>query len=135
KVAGGVIQLNADTVWAGDDRDRVNPEARTNLPEVRRLLFAGKALEAQALADNTMMGIPRRLPPYQTLGDLSLRFADQEHPADYRRELDLDTGIVRVSYRIGNAHFTREIFASAVDQVLVMRLTCDRPGGLSFEAT
>src|SRR5437764_13826499 len=63
KVANELIQLNEDTVWAGDDRDRVNPEARTNLPEVRRLPFAGKALGAQALADKTMRGSSRRLPP------------------------------------------------------------------------
>src|SRR5438046_3708886 len=64
------IQLNEDTVWAGEKRDRNNPEALKNLPEVRRLLFAGKPLEAQTLAEDTMMGIPKRQPPYQSLGDL-----------------------------------------------------------------
>src|SRR5690349_15755169 len=63
------IQLNEDSIWAGAPSDRVNPEALKNLPEVRRLLFSGKPRQAEALAEKTMLGIPVRLPPYQTLGD------------------------------------------------------------------
>jgi len=121
------IQLNEDTVWAGEKRDRNNPEGLRNLAEVRRLLFAGKPKEAEALAERTMIAVPKRMPPYQTLGDLSLTFAGHENATDYVRELDLDTGVVRVSYRVGEANFTREVFISAVDQVLVLRLTCDQP--------
>src|SRR5262245_20676145 len=121
------IQLNEDTVWAGEKRDRNNPEGLHNLAEVRRLLFAGKPKEAEALAERTMIAVPKRMPPYQPLGDLSLTFVGHENPADYVRELDLDTGIVRVSYQVGEANFKREVFISAVDQVLVLRLTCDHP--------
>jgi alpha-L-fucosidase 2 len=130
------IQLNEDTVWAGEKRDRNNPEALKNLPEVRRLLFAGKPLEAQTLAENTMVGIPKRLPPYQPLGDLWIKFpAATGEISDYRRELDLDSGIARVSYRVGDVRCTREIFSSAVDQVLVVHQSCDQPGHVSFSAT
>jgi len=130
------IQLNEDTVWAGEKRDRNNPEALKNLPEVRRLLFAGKPLEAQALAENTMMGIPKRQPPYQALGDLWIKSAGTATDvSDYRRELDLDSGIARVNYTIGGIHCMREIFSSAVDQVLVVHQTCDKPGMVSFSAT
>src|SRR5579859_3163629 len=123
------IQLNEDTVWAGEKRDRNNPEALKNLPEVRRLLFAGKPLEAQALAENTMMGIPKRQPPYQPLGDLWIKFPGTASDAsEYRRELDLDSGIARISYSLGGAHCVREVFSSAVDQVLVIHQTCDKPG-------
>jgi len=138
-VFGGVsderIQLNEDTVWAGEKRDRTNPKGLEALPEVRRLLFAGKTREAEALASKTMMAIPIRMPPYQTLGDLRLRFTGQEGPSDYRRELDLDSAVVRVTYRSGGARFTREIFSSAVDQVIVIRLTCDQPGRIAFSAS
>src|SRR5205823_3369549 len=64
-----------------------------------------------------------------------LRFSSQQTPIDYRRELNLGTAIVRVSYTSDGALFQREIFSSAVDQVIVMRLTCDRPGRISFAAT
>ena len=138
-VFGGVeterLQLNEDTVWAGERRDRINPEGARNLPEVRRLLFAGKPKEAEALAERTVIATPKRMPPYQPLGDLLLRFKGQGGTGDYVRELDIDAGVARVSYLRGGARYTREAFSSQPHQVLVVRLTCDRPGGLSFDAT
>lgn len=127
------IQLNEGEVWAGRKRDRNNPAGGAALAEVRRLLFAGKTAEAEALAGRDMIATPSRMPPYQTLGDLNLRFGDSE-PTEYRRELDLDTAVVRVTYRAGGALFTREIFASAPGQAIVMRLTCDRPNRITFRA-
>ena len=129
------IQLNEETVWAGEHRDRNNPDGAKAVPEIRRLLLAGKVREAEALADKTMIATTRRMPPYQTLGDLSLHFSGQEQATDYTRELDLDSAIARVSYVSGGARFLREVFSSAVDQVIVIRLTCDKPGRISFEAT
>jgi alpha-L-fucosidase 2 len=128
------IQLNEDTVWAGEKRDRNNPEGLQSLAEVRRLLFAGKPKEAEVLAERTIIAVPKRMPPYQPLGDLLLTFPGHENVTDYVRELDLDTGIVRVSYRVGEAGFTREVFASAVDQVLVVRLSCDKLQDLTFSS-
>ena len=127
------IQLNEGTVWAGEKRDRNNPAGGAALAEVRRLLFAGKATEAEALAGRDMIAIPSRMPPYQTLGDLNLRFGDQE-PTNYTRELDLESAIVRVSYRASGSVYTREVFASAPGEVIVIRLTCDRPNRISFRA-
>ena len=129
------IQLNEDTIWAGEKRDRNNPEGASNLAEVRRLLFAGKPKEAEVLAERTMIAVPKRMPPYQPLGDLLLRFSGQGSASDYVRELDIDTGVVRVTYRSGDARFTREVFASAVDQVIVIRLTCNKSGRISFTTT
>src|SRR6058998_2255790 len=77
-VASERIQLNEDTIWAGEKRDRNNPEGAKNLAEVRRLLFAGKPKEAEELAERTIISVPKRLPPYQPLGDLLLRFENQE---------------------------------------------------------
>jgi alpha-L-fucosidase 2 len=139
-VFGGIteehIQLNEDTVWDGKKGGiRLNPEARRALPEVRKLLFEGKPREAEQLEDKDMLGIPNRQPMYQTLGDIYITFAGQDGAVDYRRELDLATGIARIAYRVGDATYTREVFSSAPDQVLVVRLTCDKPGHLSFHAT
>jgi alpha-L-fucosidase 2 len=129
------IQINEETIWAGEKRDRNNPEGAKSLAEVRRLLFAGKPKEAEVLADRTIICTTRRMPPYQPLGDLLIRFPGHENVRDYVRELDLDSGVVRVTYRIGDALFTREVFSSAVDQVLVVRLTSDKPEGISLAAT
>jgi alpha-L-fucosidase 2 len=137
-VFGGVprehIQLNEDTIWNGQKRDRDNPEAAKYLPEVRQLLFDGKPIEATKLEDH-LMGVPNRQPPYQPLGDLFLDFPDQSEVADYQRELNLPTGISKVTYRIGDAHYTREVFISAPDQAVVVRITCDQPNHVSLRAT
>ena len=129
------IQLNEDTFWSGRPHDYTNPEARQHLDEVRKLIFEGKHSEAQAIVDRHMMGIPRFMQAYQTLGDLRLAFPGHEQVTDYRRELDLDQAIVRVTYRVGGAQFTREMFSSATDQAIVVRLTCSQPGRLTFTAS
>jgi alpha-L-fucosidase 2 len=138
-VFGGIakehIQLNEDTIWNGKKRDRVNPEALKALPEVRRLLFEGKAKDAETLEDQKMLGIPNRQPPYQPMGDLYIDFAGMDNASDYRRELDLATGVVSVSYHVGEASCTREVFSSAPDQVIVVHISCDKPGMVSFHAT
>lgn len=129
------IQLNEDTLWSGGPRDCNNPEALDHLEEVRRLLFEGKPQEAFRLADRYLMGKPRTLRPYQTLGDLRLSFPGHDSFTDYRRELDLEDAVVRVQYRVGGVQYTREVFSSHPDQVLVIRLTSSAPEGLTFFAT
>ena len=127
------IQLNEDSLWDGGQRDTTNPEALNALAEVRRLLFAGKNAEASKLAQK-MMGVPERIKSYQTLGDLRLFFPKFTNVLDYRRELDLNTGIVRVSFQSGLERYTREVFASAPGQVMVVRLSCEVPGMINFTA-
>jgi alpha-L-fucosidase 2 len=129
------IQLNEDTVWSGERRDRMNPAAAKTVPEIRRLLFAGKVAEAQAMAEKDMLAIPRRMPVYQPLGDLLLKIAGPAEASDYRRELDLATGLVRISYSADGVRYLREIFASAPGQAIVMRIAADKPGHVSFSAT
>jgi alpha-L-fucosidase 2 len=129
------IQLNEESLWmpSGNPLERDNPEALTHLPEVRRLLFAGDPAGAMRLAEKYMMGRPSRVHSYQTLADLRLTFEHGGTSAEYRRELDLDAGVARVSYRIGDVRYTREIFASHPDQAIVVRLSADRPGRTSLD--
>jgi alpha-L-fucosidase 2 len=139
-VFGGIeterIQLNEESVWTGSDEDYHNPESLEGLKTVRKLLFEGKYTEAQKIAQEKIMGKvdPSGLHTYQTLGDLNLFFGHYRNVSDYRRELDIETAIARVSYRAGGVLYTREIFSSAPDYVLVMRLTADRKGSVSFTA-
>lgn len=128
------LQLNEDTVWAGEYRNRVNPAAAAAIPEIRRLLAAGKPVEAEALADRAVIAMPRRLPPYQSLGDLLLSFPDAAVD-EYRRELNLDTAVATTRVRSGATVYTREVFASAVDRVIVLRITRDGPGPIALTAT
>lgn len=138
-VFGGVardrLQLNEDTLWGGGPYDPSNPAAHVALPEVRRLIFDGKYLEAQNLAQAQMMATPIRQMSYQTIGDLMLTFGVSSAASGYRRELDLETAISRTEYRQDGVTFRRETFASAPDDVIVVRLTVDKPGALDFEAS
>src|SRR5262249_46185663 len=77
---------------------------------------------------------PRRMPPYQTLGDLLLHFTGDASIADYERDLDLDTASAHVRFRSGATTYARELMASAVDQVIAMRITKRGPGTIAFSA-
>jgi len=128
------LQFNDDTLWTGGPHEYQHAGAVNYLPTVRKLLFEGKQRQAEQLAMEQMMSVPLRQEKYQPFGDLRLHFPGHDEPTDYRRELDIDAGIAKVSYRIGQTIFTREIFSSFPDQVIVVRLTCNRPGQLTFTA-
>lgn len=133
------VQLNEESIWDGERRDRNNPAAGAAVPKIRELLFAGKIAEAEAIAVSDMLSIPRRMPCYQTLGNLHLDFSasgltPDAQVEDYRLELNLDTAIARVSFTHAGTKYMREVFSSAPDQVIVMRMTAEGPGRISFAA-
>jgi alpha-L-fucosidase 2 len=137
-VFGGIekerLQLNEESVWTGTPRWDANPDALKNLPKVRKLLFEGKYGEAEKLAQNGIMGAFRRdnASSYQTLGDLILDFTPLREVSGYRRELDIEEAISRVTYTANKVTFTREVFSSAPDQALIMSITADKPGAITF---
>jgi alpha-L-fucosidase 2 len=137
-VFGGIenerLQLNEESVWTGQPRWDANPDALRNLPKVRQLLFEGKYKEAEKLAQSGILGSFRRdgASSYQTLGDISLSFGPLRGITNYRRELDIGEAVARVSYSAGQVKYMREVFSSAPDQSLVVRLTADREGSLTF---
>ena len=138
-VFGGVeserLSLNESTLWGGGPYDPNNPEALAALPEVRRLIFAGQYGRAHDLVNARMMARPLWQMPYQTPGDLRLSFPGMGSFERYRRELSLDTAVARTAFSTGGATMTREVFASAVDQVIVVRLRSDVRAGITFDLT
>ena len=135
-VFGGIgverIQLNEETLRDGGPMDRNNPQAVEHLPELRRLLFEDRHAEAEALLTGRMLGLPPEAREYQTLGDLWLTFDGIENATNYRRELDLDSGIVTVRYDAAGATHTREVFASAPHQAIVVNIRCTKPAGIGL---
>jgi alpha-L-fucosidase 2 len=135
-VFGGVtqerIQLNEDTLWAGAPRDWNNPGARKALLEVRESLFTGDLPRANEGAKDMQGPFTQ---PYLCLGDLVLDIEHEREPETYERELDLEAAVAAVRYTAAGVTYTREVFCSYPDQVMVVRLSCDRPGALSFSAT
>ena len=133
--ANELLQLNEDTLYAGSPYDPNNPQALEALPEARRLIFEGKYKEAHDLVGAKMMANPIKQMPYEPVGDLKISFPDHDNVTNYRRQLDLDTAIATTTYSIGATTFMREIFASPVDQVVVVCLIADRLRQLNFAAT
>ncbi|NOS68575.1 MAG: glycoside hydrolase family 95 protein [Verrucomicrobia bacterium] len=144
---GGVdeerIVLNESSVWSGSRQDADREGAHKVLPEIQRLLLAGKNTEAEALvnANFTCKGPGSsggsgngQYGCYQVLGNLHLTFpGDTNAPVtNYRRELNLNDAVTRMEFQRGGVTFKREMFVSAPDEVMVLRLTATKPGQLSF---
>ena len=138
-VFGGVtqerIQLNEESLWEGSFQDTNNPKALEALPIVQQLLFEDKNDEATKLAGETMLGVPHRIKSYQSLGDIIIDFTNHSEITEYHRELDLDTGIAKTSYQVGNHNINREVFATAVDNIIVIRIESDSTDGVSYDVT
>jgi len=129
------IQLNEITVWAGQPNRNDNPDAREALPKVRKLIFEGKYTEAQDLVNQTFISKISNGMPYQTVGDLHLLFPGHEKYSGYYRELNLETGIATTRYTVNGTTYQSRVFASFPDQVIIARITADRPGSISFSAS
>ena len=125
------LQFNESTVWTGTPRQYQHEGAVKALPRLRALLAEGKQAEAEALAGKEFMSVPLRQEKYQPFGDVRLKLAPG-HVTDYRRTLNLNEAVAAVRYRIGDVAHEREVFASYPDQVIVARLTANRPGSVSF---
>jgi len=136
-VFGGIpqerIALNESSFWSGRPHNYDDPNAGPYFSQIKDLVFAEKFQEAERMADDHFWGIPNSQEAYQPIGDLILTFENND-VTDYRRELDMETGIAKVSYRQGDAIITRETFVSWPDKVLVMKISSDNPGKVNFVA-
>src|SRR6185436_14266349 len=122
RVAQERLQLNEETLWSGAPYIPDNPDALQALPEVRRLIDAGKYAEATSLASAKVMAKPLQQMSYGTLGDVLLDFKGTSTPQEYERSLDLETARSVVEYVSKGSRHCREAFASAPHQVIVLRL-------------
>lgn len=128
------IQLNEETVSAGYPYKNYNPEAKEALPEIRRLIFAGKYEEAQKLGAEKVLSKNGFGKPYQTVGSLRLYFDGHEDYTDYHRELDLTRAVATTTYVVDGVTYRRETFASFTDDLVIVHLTASEPGKLTFDA-
>jgi alpha-L-fucosidase 2 len=128
------IQLNEETYWSGGPYSTVVKGGYKVLPEIQKKVFEEKYLAAHNLFGRHLMGYPVEQMKYQCLANLHLFFNNQDSVTDYKRWLDLENGISGVAYSSGGVHYKREVFASAPDQVIVVRITADKPNSISFTA-
>ena len=135
KVRNERIALNESAFWSGKPHDYNDPDAYMYFDKIKELVFAGKYKEAEKLADEHFYGIPGAQQAYQPIGDLLLDFKlTGDSIKDYYRELDMETGIVKVSYTDGDVKMTRELFISYPDHAMVMKVSANKPGKVSLEA-
>jgi len=135
-IFGGVtderIQFNEDTLWTGHPQDYANTNALKVLPKIRELLGAGKNKEAGWLAKSNFLGTPSRQKAYQPFGDLRFHFNTSTNVTNYRRELNLDSALTSVSYKISETTFVRSAYASYPDHAIMLMLYATKPGQISF---
>ena len=112
-----------------------NPDAREALPEVRKLIFEGKYKEAQDLVNQKFISKISHGMPYQTVGNLRLLFPGHENYSDYYRELDIEKAVVSTRYKVNGVNYNTTVFSSFPDQVIIVRISADKPGSVSFSAT
>ena len=138
---GGVendkIQLNEETVWAGEPGNNVPQDYYQGIQNIRQLLFSGNYNAAQKTAlevfpkdtpKNTNYGVP-----YQTVGNLNLHFPNQKTSTNYKRDLNIENAISTVSYTANGVNFKRTYFVSFPDQVMIIHLSANKAKSLTFE--
>ncbi|MCK3684704.1 glycoside hydrolase family 95 protein [Maribellus sp. YY47] len=130
-----VIQLNENTIWAGQPNRNDNPNAKASLAEVRKLIFDGKYKEAEDLVNRDFITKKSHGMPYQTAGNLRLNFTGNENFSDYYRELDIEKAVVSSRYKSDGVNYKTEMFSSFPDQVMIARISADKAGALNFSAT
>ena len=116
------IQINEESIWAGSKINNNNPEALANLPALQQAIFEGQYKKAEESAAKYFVGTPSRIRSYQPLGDLRINYRWKGAVSNYRRSLDIQSGIATTAFEVNGQAYTQKIFASAVDNSLVIEI-------------
>ena len=128
------IQLNEETVWAGEPGNNVVTLSKEHLQEIRHTIFKEDYQKGQQLADKYLFKNDNNSGmSYQTVGNLILNFPKSDAVQDYHRDLDISKALSAVTYKIGDVKYKRRIISSFTDDVIMLELTASKPGAISFE--
>jgi len=127
-----IIQVNEESLWAGQPISNNNPDALSNLSKLRRLLFEGENPEAQDLVAKYFIGTPPRIRSYQTAGNILISRDSLSEYQNYSRDLLLEPGIASVSYDLGKVSYSEEIFSSSPDNIIVIHFKANRKAALDL---
>ena len=133
-----ILQINEESVWAGNKFNDANPNAFRYLDTIRKLIFAGENEEALDLAqknfvavdDENSSRIARNFRSYQTLMNVNIDYGFGE-VTDYKRQLNLINGIATTTYKVNGIEYKQEVLASAPHNVIVVRITTVKPGTIN----
>lgn len=129
-----IFQLNEGTTWSGSPNRNDNSNAKDALDEIRKLLFQEEYKDAEKLINENIITKKSHGQIFQPVGNLEISFKNQQNYTDYYRELDIEKAITKTIYKADGVTYTREAFTSFPDRVLVIKLSADKPGQLSFSA-
>ncbi len=127
------LQVNEESLWGGVNVPNNNPGALANLPEIRKMILDGKIPEAYELSERYLAGMPCKTWSYQTVGDIFFRFADTTAVTNYRRELDMETGMASVSFRRNGKKIFYEVYVPAGEDLMVISMRSQEEGGLDMD--
>lgn len=127
-----VILLNEDSVWSGGLRHRVNPDSKEGFAEVRELIRNGNIPEAEKVAFEKMQGVTPDMRHYMPLGNLYIDMELNGKVREYSRSLDLSNACTDVSFSVNGVYYTREVFVSAPDDVMVVHITASEPSSITL---
>ena len=146
-----LLQVNEESMWYGGCVDRLNPDAKENLPRIRKYLEEGSISKAEKLMEAALSGCPDSMHSYQTLGEVQFFFDNMpnarerksgkignmvlcEGMTEYERSLSLDTAVAECRFRSGNTLYKREYFASHPADCIFMRFSAEGEGTVDFLA-
>ena len=133
-VSNEIIQLNEHTLWTGGPNRNDNPGCLDSLPVLRKMIFEGNQKEAEQLANRVIISKKSQGQMFEPAGELNLAFKGHENYTNYYRELDIEKAIAKITYQAADVTYTREVLASIPDRVIVMHLTANKAGHVSFTA-
>jgi len=130
-VFGGIqqerIQLNEESVWAGAPINNNNPGAKAHLKEIQTAIFNGDYKTANDLSKKYLVGTPPNVRSYQTLGDLGIKFYWKSDATNYKRSLNIQTGIAKTEYTVDGNKIVQEVFVSAPQNLMVITIQAEKP--------
>lgn len=131
-----LLQLNENSLWYGGPQDRTPRDALKNLPRLRELIRADQHAEAEKLVKRAFFATPQSQRHYEPLGSLTLEFGHKDKGVlNYTRVLDLRTAVSNVNYDHNGIHYSRTIFASQADNVLVIQLESSQKTEVTLRLT
>lgn len=125
-----IIYLNDLTFWTGQPVSPDEGKGKSKwIAPIRRALFSGNYALADSLQHH-LQGHNSEF--YMSLGRLRIKNLSSSPVTHYRRELSLDSALVRISYERDGTGYREEYFASHPDSLIAMRITGSRPGAVSM---
>ncbi|MHC0444767.1 glycoside hydrolase family 95 protein [Flavobacterium sp. 3-218] len=132
------IQINEDTFWSGSPYQNINPKAKQNLKAIQNFISERNYVDAQKLSLENIIADRKTTSHgqvYQSIGNLILTIPEHQNYSEYYRELDLNTAIATTKYKVDGVTYTREVFTSFPDQLIIIRLTADKKQKVNFKTS